>query len=303
MRPVQINRFCHAGHYPILNIMIDSAKNTAGSLYVVATPIGNLEDMTPRAVNVLKQVARIACEDTRHSARLMAHFAINTPLVAYHDHSDERRTEQVLAWLRAGEDVALISDAGTPLVSDPGYRLVRAAGDAGIRIVPIPGASALVAALSAAGLPSDRFTFEGFLPAKSAARQKQLMALAGDPRTLIFYEAPHRILDSLKDMQTAFGAGREVVMAREISKTFETIYRAPLAELIDFVAADNNQQRGEIVLLVRGAPEREETLDASAEHTMRVLLEELPVKQAAAIGAKLTGLRKNDLYQWALGQK
>lgn len=283
--------------------MTDFANNTAGRLYVVATPIGNLEDMTPRAVNVLKRVACVACEDTRHSARLMAHFAIDAPLVAYHDHSHEQRTQQLLARLQSGEDIALISDAGTPLVSDPGYRLVRAAGDAGIPVVPVPGASALVAALSAAGLPSDRFAFEGFLPAKATARQKQLAALAADPRTLIFYEAPHRLLDSLRDMQAAFGGEREAVMARELTKTFETIRRSPLAELIDFVAADSNQQRGEIVLLLRGAPAAPSELDPGAEHTMRVLLEELPLKQAAAIGAKLTGLRKNDLYQWALGLK
>ena len=280
-----------------------SNHNTTGSLYVVATPIGNLEDMTPRAVNVLKRVTCIACEDTRHSARLMAHFAIASPLLAYHDHSHEQRTQQLLARLQAGEDIALISDAGTPLVSDPGYRLVRAAGDAGIAVVPVPGASALIAALSAAGLPSDRFAFEGFLPAKTTGRQKQLVALAGDSRTLIFYEAPHRLLESLQDMHTAFGGEREVVMARELTKTFETIVRAPLTELIDFVAADSNQQRGEIVLLVRGAPDAPSELDATAEHTMRILLEELPVKQAAALGAKLTGLRKNDLYQWALGWK
>lgn len=277
-----------------------SAHSATGSLYVVATPIGNLEDMTARAIDRLKQVSCIACEDTRHSARLMAHFSINTPLVAYHDHSHEQRTRQLLQRLLAGEDIALISDAGTPLISDPGYRLVRAAGDAGIRIVPVPGASALIAALSAAGLPSDRFAFEGFLPAKAAARQKQLAALSADSRTLIFYEAPHRIVDSLQDMQAVFGEDREVVMARELSKTFETICRAPVAKLLAFVEADSNQQRGEIVLLVRGAAPVANQLDASAEHTMRILLEELPVKQAAALGARLTGLRKNDLYQWAL---
>lgn len=275
----------------------------AGILYVVATPIGNLADMVPRAIETLQTVAIIAAEDTRHSARLLAHFDIKTPAVAYHDHSDEQRSVQLLARLSGGESVALISDAGTPLVSDPGYRLVRSAREAGIQVVPIPGACAMVAALSAAGLPSDRFAFEGFLPAKETARRTQLQMLENDPRTLVFYEAPHRILETLQDMLVIFGAEREVVVAREITKTFETIKGGKLAEIAAWVAADSNQQRGEIVLLVRGAI-RVDTGEMSPERerVMRVLLEELPVKQAAAIGAKLTGLKKNFLYQWALDQ-
>lgn len=275
----------------------------AGILYVVATPIGNLADMVPRAIETLQTVAIIAAEDTRHSARLLAHFDIKTPAVAYHDHSDEQRTVQLLARLSGGESVALISDAGTPLVSDPGYRLVRSAREAGIQVVPIPGACAMVAALSAAGLPSDRFAFEGFLPAKETARRTQLQMLESDPRTLVFYEAPHRILETLQDMLVIFGAEREVVVAREITKTFETIKGGKLAEIAAWVAADSNQQRGEIVLLVRGAI-RVDTGEMSPEQerVMRVLLEELPVKQAATIGAKLTGLKKNFLYQWALDQ-
>lgn len=272
-----------------------------GTLFVVATPIGNLDDMVPRAVETLQSVKLIAAEDTRHSGRLLAHFAIETPAVAYHDHSDERRLEQLLNHLHSGEDVALISDAGTPLVSDPGYRLVRAARAQGIRVVPIPGACALIAALSASGLASDRFSFEGFLPAKAGARQRVLQELAQEARTLIFYEAPHRVLESLRDMQGAFGAEREAVLARELTKTHETVRSAPLAELVEFVAADSNQQRGEIVLVVQGAPKRAEAeLDAQAQRTMEVLLAELPLKQAASIGAKLTGLKKNFLYQWSL---
>ncbi|WP_041522468.1 16S rRNA (cytidine(1402)-2'-O)-methyltransferase [Gilvimarinus agarilyticus] len=278
-------------------------SQSLGTLYVVATPIGNLGDMVPRAVQVLQSVALIACEDTRHSARLLEHFAITGRCVAYHDHSDDKRTEQILAQLQAGEEVALISDAGTPLVSDPGYRLVRAARQVGVRVVPIPGACAFVAALSAAGLPSNRFTFEGFLPAKAGARLAALEALADEPRTLIFYEAPHRVLACVQDMARAFGLERELVMAREISKTFETIYTACAGDMAEWIAADSNQQRGEIVLLVHGAPERNVGMSAEAERVMRILLDELPVKQAAALGAKLTGAKKNELYQWALANR
>lgn len=274
-----------------------------GTLYVVATPIGNLGDMVPRAVETLQTVALIAAEDTRHSSRLLSHFDIKTPCVAYHDHSDEQRTEQLITRMHAGDSIALISDAGTPLVSDPGYRLVRSARQAGIQVVPIPGACAMIAALSAAGLPSDRFAFEGFLPAKQVARCTQLQNLAADPRTLIFYEAPHRILETLQDMAQVFGPEREVVMARELTKTFETIKGDKVADLAAWVAADTNQQRGEIVLLVHGAPKPEnEAMTPAQMHTMKVLLEELPVKQAASIGAKLTGLKKNFLYDWALQQ-
>lgn len=275
--------------------------SSQGILYVVATPIGNLGDMVPRAVETLQTVALIAAEDTRHSSRLLAHFDIKTPCVAYHDHSDESRVGQLITRLQAGDSVALISDAGTPLVSDPGYRLVRSARHAGIQVVPIPGASAMIAALSAAGLPSDRFAFEGFLPAKQVARCTQLQSLAADPRTLIFYEAPHRVLETLQDMRDTFGPEREAVIAREITKTFETIKGDRLSGLVDWVAADSNQQRGEIVILVQGAPKQEsESLTPEQIHTMTVLLEELPVKQAASIGAKLTGLKKNFLYDWAL---
>lgn len=259
--------------------------------------------MVPRAVQVLQCVALIACEDTRHSARLLEHFAISGRCVAYHDHSDDRRTEQILGQLRAGQDVALISDAGTPLVSDPGYRLVRAARQQGVVVSPIPGACAFVAALSAAGLPSNRFTFEGFLPAKASARLSALESLADEPRTLIFYEAPHRVLACVRDMAQAFGPERELVMARELSKTFETIHTAPAGQMAQWIAADSNQERGEIVLLARGAPERQAGLSAETERVMTVLLAELPVRQAAALGAKLTGAKKNELYQWALARR
>lgn len=274
---------------------------TDNTLYVVATPIGNLGDMVPRAVETLQTVDLIAAEDTRHSARLLEHFHISTPMVAYHDHSDDTRTRHLVERLCKGETVALISDAGTPLVSDPGYKLVRAARDAGVRVVPVPGASAMVAALSVAGLPSDRFAFEGFLPAKRGTRQNALAALKSETRTLIFYEAPHRILETLEDLVAVMGGEREVVIARELTKTFETVRGGSAEELVAWVASDSNQQRGEIVLLVRGADRRVDAgIDAEAERVMSVLLEELSVKQAAALGAKLTGLKKKVLYQWAL---
>ncbi len=283
---------------------MSTTASNQGILYVVATPIGNLGDMVPRAVETLQTVALIAAEDTRHSSRLLSHFDIKTPCIAYHDHSDDSRVDQLIAKMHAGDSIALISDAGTPLVSDPGYRLVRSARLAEIQIIPIPGACAMIAALSAAGLPSDRFAFEGFLPAKQVARCTQLQLLATDSRTLIFYEAPHRILETLQDMRDVFGPGREVVIAREITKTFETIKGDNVAALVDWVAADSNQQRGEIVLLVHGAPKQEnEAITPEQIHIMKVLLDELPVKQAASIGAKLTGLKKNFLYDWALQQE
>ncbi|MFI2812611.1 MULTISPECIES: 16S rRNA (cytidine(1402)-2'-O)-methyltransferase [Microbulbifer] len=274
------------------------------ALYVVATPIGNLADMVPRAIEVLQCADLVAAEDTRHSQRLFSHFDIDTPLVAYHDHSDDQRTARILERLEAGETVALISDAGTPLISDPGYRLVREARSRGIRVVPVPGACAFVAALSAAGLPSDRFTFEGFLPAKSGARARALEQLAGEERTMVFYEAPHRVADTLDAMAEAFGDEREAVIARELTKAFETFHLAPLAELAAWVRADSNQQRGEIVLMVRGAEKRKaDELDSEAERVMGLLLGELPPKRAAAVAAEITGVNKKVLYNWSLSRK
>lgn len=228
-----------------------------GKLYVVATPIGNLDDISPRALRTLREVALIAAEDTRHSIRLLQHFGITTALAACHDHNEREQGGRFVARLLAGDDVALISDAGTPLISDPGYHLVRQVRAAGIEVVPVPGPSALIAALSAAGLPSDRFIFEGFLPAKAAARRGRLDLLKEEPRTLIFYEAPHRVLESVQDMASLFGKDRHAVLARELTKTFETLKGAPLGELAEWIAADSNQQRGECVLLVTGwqAPE------------------------------------------------
>lgn len=273
----------------------------AGTLYVVATPIGNLQDLTPRALEVLGSVSLIAAEDTRHSARLLQHFGIATPTTACHDHNERDKSQRLVERLLAGDDLALISDAGTPLISDPGFHLVRQARDAGVRVVPVPGACALIAALSAAGLPSDRFSFEGFLPARAHGRRQRIEALAVEPRTWMIYEAPHRLLDCLTDMLELLGAERQVVLARELTKTFETIRGAPLAELVEWVRSDSDQQRGECVLIVEGAPPADETtLDPAAERVLDVLLEELPVRQAAALAARITGLKKNLLYQVAL---
>ncbi|MWK55316.1 16S rRNA (cytidine(1402)-2'-O)-methyltransferase [Pseudomonas otitidis] len=273
-----------------------------GKLYVVATPIGNLDDISPRALRTLREVALIAAEDTRHSIRLLQHFGITTALAACHDHNEREQGGRFVARLLAGDDVALISDAGTPLISDPGYHLVRQVRAAGIEVVPVPGPSALIAALSAAGLPSDRFIFEGFLPAKVAARRGRLDLLKEEPRTLIFYEAPHRVLESVQDMASLFGKDRHAVLARELTKTFETLKGAPLGELAEWIAADSNQQRGECVLLVTGwqAPEGEDAISGEALRVLDLLLGELPVKRAAALAAEITGVRKNLLYQAAL---
>ncbi|WP_394234613.1 16S rRNA (cytidine(1402)-2'-O)-methyltransferase [Pseudomonas anguilliseptica] len=282
-----------------------AANSPLGSLYVVATPIGNLDDISARALTILRSVALIAAEDTRHSARLMQHFGIGTPLAACHEHNERDQGGRFLARLLAGDDVALISDAGTPLISDPGYHLVRQARAAGIAVVPVPGACALIAALSAAGLPSDRFIFEGFLPAKAAGRRARLELVKEEPRTLIFYEAPHRILECLQDMQAVFGEQRPALLARELTKTFETLKGMPLSELVAWVAGDSNQQRGECVVLVAGwqAPEGEEAVSAEAMRVLNLLLAEMPLKRAAALAAEITGVRKNLLYQVALEQQ
>jgi len=272
-----------------------------GILYVVATPIGNLDDISARAIHVLGHVARIAAEDTRHSARLLQHLGINTPLVAVHDHNEAGRVQSLINQLLAGDDIALISDAGTPLISDPGYRLVAAAHEASVRVVPIVGACAAIAALSAAGLPSDRFSFEGFLSAKTTARQVQLQALVNETRTLIFYEAPHRILECVQDMCAIFGEQRRVVLARELTKTFETIKQMTLAELCVFVESDTNQQRGEIVLVVEGAAvDSGLAAQQEVDALLLKLLKYLPVKASAQLAAELTGHKKNALYDRAL---
>jgi 16S rRNA (cytidine1402-2'-O)-methyltransferase len=272
-------------------------------LYVVATPIGNLGDMSPRAIEVLRGADLIAAEDTRHSQRLLEHFEINTRAIAYHDHSDSRALDKIKQCLSEGGSVALISDAGTPLISDPGYRLVREAHDHDFAVTAIPGPCAAIAALSVSGLATDRFLFEGFLPAKEGARLNRLAELEGESATLIFYEAPHRILDCLGSLVAAYGADREATLAREITKTFETAKSGTLGELVDFVAGDSNQRRGEIVLVVAGKRGVAAEIDETAARWLRRLAEELPAKRAAAVVADCTGLRKNALYQFLLDEK
>lgn len=278
-------------------------SNQPGVLYIVATPIGNLDDLSPRALLTLNEVSLIAAEDTRHSSKLLRHFGILTPVTAFHEHNERTKVAELVAFLGTGKSVALISDAGTPLVSDPGYRLVRAAHTAGFRVVPLPGPCAAIAALSASGLPSDRFAFEGFPPVKSAARRAWFEAQASEPRTLIVYESPHRIVESLNDMVAVFGETREAVYAREMTKQFETVRHATLGELARWVAEDANQQRGEIVVLIHGAAPSEAKSSDDAARILRILTKELPVSQAAALTAEITGQKKNLLYELALQQK
>lgn len=273
-----------------------------GTLYIVATPIGNLEDMSARARRVLGEVDLIAAEDTRHSGKLLQHFGITTPLLSLHEHNETQRVQRLLEELRSGRSVALISDAGTPLISDPGYELVRAAHAAGITVSPVPGPSALTAALSAAGLPTDRFVFEGFLPARGAARRARLEALAGEPRTLVFYESVHRLADSLDDMRSVLGAARHAVLAREISKLHEAFHAGTLQDLAGWARTKAFPGRGEFVLLVAGA-EASRRDESEILRVLDILLAELPVRQAAALAAKLTGEKKNRLYQLALEKR
>lgn len=280
-------------------------RNHFGMLYVVPTPIGNLGDMSQRAIEVLQSVNYIAAEDTRHSKSLLQHFAIKTPLIPLHEHNEREKTADLLQCLEKGESIAIISDAGTPLVSDPGYFFVREAIAAGIAIVPIPGPCAAIVALSASGLPTDRFSFEGFLPGKESQRKERLTKLRTENRTMIFYEAPHRVLSCLQDMQKIFGDTRRAVLARELTKMYETIHAAPLSELVHWVENDANQQRGEIVLLIEGMPAEEETSTSQimADDVLKILLAELPLKQAVDLAAKISGGRKNELYQRALDLK
>lgn len=268
-----------------------------GRLWVVATPIGNLEDLSARAATVLREVALVAAEDTRHSAPLLARVGSRARTLALHEHNEREQAARIVDTLRDGADVALVADAGTPLISDPGYRLVRAAREAGIEVSPIPGPCAAIAALSVAGLASDRFVFEGFLPARASARRERLGALVAESRTLIFYESSHRIVEMLADLVALFGAGRPGVVARELTKLFETVLSAPLAELLARVEADANQQRGEFVVLVAGAAgdDADATL-AEGRRVFALLREELPPARAAKLAAAITGAPRKLLY-------
>lgn len=273
-----------------------AAQAGSGTLHVVATPIGNLGDFSPRALETLKRVDAICAEDTRHTRQLLAHFGLERPLLALHEHNEGDAAAPLVARLLAGDSLALVSDAGTPLVSDPGFRLVRAARAAGVRVSPVPGPSALVAALSAAGLPSDRFVFEGFLPAKAKARREHLQALAAEPRTMIFYESSHRIEETLADMAMAFGEERPAVVARELTKLFETVLDGGLAGLARRVREDANQRKGEFVVLVQGAPEAADAKVAEGRRLYARLCEHLPPSTAAKLAADLSGAPRKALY-------
>lgn len=273
----------------------------AGALYVVATPIGNLEDITQRALRVLRSVDVILAEDTRHSSRLLQHFGIDTPMMTLHEHNERRMIPRISARLARGESMALIADAGTPLISDPGYQLVRALRMEGIRIVPLPGPCALVCALSVSALPTDRFAFEGFLPAKQTARIRQLDRLSDETRTLVFFEAPHRIEATVRDMADVFGPQRQATIARELTKAFETVHSATLKELLSWLEQSPERRKGEFVVLVRGNDGScLRVTSCDEERTLKVLLDELPLRRAVSTAARLTGQKKNRLYARAL---
>jgi len=271
----------------------------AGALYVVATPIGNLADISVRALKVLATVDAIACEDTRNTGQLMARYGLSRPLFAAHQHNEREVAQKIVERLQQGERIALVSDAGTPAVSDPGARIVDAVRDAGLKVIPIAGASAAIAALSAGGLLPEQFHFVGFLPAKERQREQALATLVPSSATLVFYEAPHRIVDMVNALLRAFGPQRRMVIARELSKLFEQIHRCTLGDAPAWLAADANRQRGEFVLLIEGAPPADDDL-AEAKRLLAILLDECPVSQAAALTAKITGLKKNALYALAL---
>jgi len=286
-----------------VTIQPSSESPQKACLYVVGTPIGNLGDISARALEVLQSVDLIAAEDTRHTRGLLQHFGINKPMLAVHDHNENSQVPQLVSRLLDGERVALVSDAGTPLISDPGFPLVRACREAGVAVVAIPGPSALIAALSVAGLPTDRFRFEGFLPRKRAARRELLSGMVEETATLVFYEASHRVLETLQDMQHVFGGGRFAVLARELTKLHETVLSGGLGELSKLVSGDSNQRKGEFVLMLAGAPAREVESSAELDRYLEILLGELPLKQAAGIAAQLLGVKKNAVYQRALALK
>ncbi len=270
---------------------------------MVASPIGNLQDITLRALEILKSVDLIAAEDTRHTAQLLGHFGIQTRLTALHEHNERSAGQKLVETLQAGASVALVSDAGTPAISDPGAVFVALAREAGVKVVPIPGANAAITALSAGGLLAPHFLFYGFLPSKASQRRHELEALRDLPYTLVFYEAPHRVLDSVADLASIFG-NRTLTLARELTKTFETIHSCKLPDASAWLEDDANRQRGEFVLLVEGAPATDvQEIGAEAQHTLQTLLQELPLKQAVKLAAEISGAKKNALYDLALTLK
>ena len=277
--------------------------SNTGVLYVVATPIGNLADITERAKTILASVELIAAEDTRHTGRLLQHLEIKNKLISLHDHNERQKAVTLVEQLQQGKNIALVSDAGTPLISDPGFFLVREVRQAGIKVVPIPGACAMVAALSTSGLATDRFVFEGFLPSKAGARRKQLATLANEPRSLVFYESTHRIEDCLIDMRDNFGHHRQATVARELTKTFETIYSDTLENIIIWMQADADQKRGEFVVIVSGNQQSLTASESEADRIVDLIAAHLPLAQATSVAAEITGERKKNLYQRALLRK
>ena len=275
-------------------------NNDTASLYIVATPIGNLSDMSQRAIDILQTVDVIAAEDTRHSGILLQHFSIKTQSISLHDHNEKQRSETLLTRLQKGESVALISDAGTPLISDPGYKLVSLVREHNIPVIPIPGSCAVITALSASGLPSDKFTFEGFLPPKQGARNQTLQQLIDESRTMIFYDAPRRLQGTLADMIDVFGGERKACIARELTKIHETITTKSLSELLAWVSEDSHQQKGECVLLLEGSKKQKDSSETEINRVLTLLLKELPVKKSAAITASLLDVSKNTAYDMAL---
>lgn len=284
--------------------ILSSEQSAAGTLYIVATPIGNLKDITRRAEEILANVDWIAAEDTRHTGMLLQALAINKPMISLHDHNEESRSQQLLLRLQKGEKGALVSDAGTPLINDPGYHLVKLLRQNSVDVVPIPGASAVITALCAAGLPTDRFSYEGFLPAKSGKRILSLEALKEDTRTLVFYESPHRVVATLADLMTVFGAQREMVVARELTKKFEQFVSGNLQEVAAYFSDNAAKVRGEFVLMVAGAPEQEVLEVAEWDGLIHALLkQELPVKQISEIVADYAGIKKKAIYHRVLELK
>jgi 16S rRNA (cytidine1402-2'-O)-methyltransferase len=273
--------------------------NDIPTLYIVPTPIGNLADITQRALDTLRRVDLIAAEDTRHTGILLAHYQISVPTFALHDHNEQQKAEVLIGRIREGKSIALVSDAGTPLISDPGYHLVTRCREAGVKVVPLPGPCAAITALSAAGLPTDRFAFEGFLPAKAKGRDDKLQALVDEPRTLVFYESPRRVTDTIEAIARILGE-RQVVLARELTKTFESIHGLPASELLAWLAEDDNRIKGEMVLVVAGARKESDELPAEAIRTLGLLVAELPLKKAAALCAEIHDVKKNALYKYGL---
>lgn len=282
---------------------MQATKNSSGTLFIVATPIGNLKDITSRALSTLESVDLIACEDTRHTQKLLSNFSIKNKTLSLHDHNERQRQEYIVELLQQGKNIALVSDAGTPLISDPGFHVVRHCRQQGLSVAPIPGACAAITALSVAGLATDRFTFEGFLPSKTGARKSVLESLSHEERTMVFYDAPRRAIDTVKDIVEVLGSERQVVLARELTKTFETIYADNAENLLAWLEQDTNQLKGEMVLIIEGYQPEPNAIAPQVEQTLKLLLKELPPKKACAIAAEIYGVKKNTLYDLALTYK